>query len=100
MRAFDAVVMPFTSEGMLATGTVFDCIGAGVPAIICEWGYLREVLGEAGIRFGSTVAELTACVDGMSESALARARRATLALRDRYRWSDIGARTLAAFEEL
>ena len=99
MKAFDAVIMPFR-PGMLATGTVFDCIGAGVPAITSDWEYLAEVLGDAAIRFGSTAADLRTCIDGLSDVALARFRQATTALRDRYQWSDIGLRTLAALEEL
>jgi hypothetical protein len=100
MKAFDAIILPFKPKGMLATGTIFDCIGAGVPAIISEWEYLTEVLGEAGIRFGSTVADLSACIDTLPEPALVRSRQATVALRERYRWSDIGLRTLATFEQL
>jgi hypothetical protein len=61
---------------------------------------LTEVLGEAGIRFGSTVADLSACIDTLPEPALVRSRQATVALRERYRWSDIGLRTLATFEQL
>lgn len=100
MKAFDAIVLPFKPQGMLATGTIFDCIGAGVPPIISEWEYLTEVLGEAGIRFGSTVADLTARIDTLSEPELARSRQATVALRERYRWSAISLRTLAIFEGL
>jgi glycosyltransferase involved in cell wall biosynthesis len=100
MMAFDAVVLPFTTEGMLATGTVFDCIGAGVPAITSDWEYLADVLDGAGITYGSTATELTACIDSLTDEALARARDGLVALRDRYRWDDIARRTLAAFEEL
>ena len=100
MMAFDAVILPFLVEGMLATGTVFDCIGAGVPAITSDWTYLSEVLDGAGIRFGSTAADLTQCLDGVTEEDLNRSRRALVALRHRYRWADIAQRTLAAFEDL
>jgi glycosyltransferase involved in cell wall biosynthesis len=100
MMAFDGVILPFFAEGMLATGTVFDCIGAGVAAITSDWKYLSEVLDGAGIRFGSTAADLTRCLDGLTEEMLERSRHALVALRDRYRWADVAQTTLATFEEL
>jgi glycosyltransferase involved in cell wall biosynthesis len=99
MAAFDAVILPFIADGMVTTGTVFDCIGAAVPAIISDWGYLAEVLKGAGIRFGRTAADLTACLNSLTESALAKSRLAMVGLRDRYGWADIAERALAAFEE-
>jgi glycosyltransferase involved in cell wall biosynthesis len=100
MAAFDAIILPFITDGMVTTGTVFDSIGADVPAIISDWGYLAEVLDGAGIRFGSTATDLTACLDSLTESALAESRLAMVRLRDRYNWADLAGRTLAAFGEL
>ena len=42
MKAFDAIILPFKPKGMLATGTIFDCIGAGVPGIISGVGVLER----------------------------------------------------------
>jgi glycosyltransferase involved in cell wall biosynthesis len=100
MTAIDAVILPFASEGMLATGTVFDCIGSGVPAITSSWGYLREVLGSAAIEYGRSADDLSRCIDALTPEMLERARAATVKLRDLYQWEDIARRTLKEFEEL
>ena len=100
MAAFDGIIMPFALEGMLGTGTVFDCIGAGVPAITSRWGYLMEVLGGAAIVYGSSSRDLAQCIDGLTPAVLARARAATSSLQNRFCWDDIAHSTLRAFEGL
>ncbi|WP_439427697.1 hypothetical protein [Micromonospora sp. LA-10] len=100
MAAFDAIVLPFTSEGMLATGTVFDCIGSGTAALTSDWGFLREVLRDAGIRYGQTAQDLAACIDALTDERLAQARDAITELRRDYDWSVIAKQTLAAMEDL
>jgi len=68
----DALVLPFT-EGMLTTGTIGDAIGVGIPALCSSWGYLREAMGDAGIYYGDSREELTACIDGLTPEVLAAA---------------------------
>ncbi|BCB83711.1 glycosyltransferase family protein [Phytohabitans suffuscus] len=100
MKAYDAIVLPFTSEGMLATGTVFDCMGSGTPAITSGWGFLGEVLRGAGIRYGRTASDLAACIDSLTEGQLARACAAITALQADYDWTALARRTLEALEQL
>ncbi|AXH93542.1 glycosyltransferase [Micromonospora aurantiaca] len=100
MAAFDAIVLPFTSEGMLATGTVFDCIGGGTAALTSDWGFLNEVLGDVGIRYGRTANDLAACIDNLTDTRLTQARIAMTGLRRDYDWSAIAKQTLAAMEDL
>ncbi|MFF4557701.1 hypothetical protein [Streptomyces sp. NPDC001422] len=97
-QAFDAVVLAFAPSGMLATGTAFDCIGAGVPAITSEWEFLSEVFGGAGIPCGSSAASITGCLDELTHQRLADARRSVEALRPAYDWAGAAAKTLVAFE--
>jgi glycosyltransferase involved in cell wall biosynthesis len=100
MAAFDAIVLPFTSEGMLTTGTVFDCIGSGTAALTSHWEFLNQVLGDAAVRYGHTAEDLAACIDNLTDDRLANARSAVASLRDDYDWSAIALRTLAAMERL
>lgn len=99
-RAFDAVVLPFTRSGMLTTGTAFDCIASGVPAITSNWDFFDETFAGADIRFGSTVDDLAACIDELTDDRLAAARSATLALQPDYEWDTIADRTAAVLEEV
>jgi hypothetical protein len=45
LRTLDLLVFPFESNGMLGTGVAAEVIGAGLPALISNWAYLRETLG-------------------------------------------------------
>ena len=100
LAAYDALVLPFASAGMLTTGTAFDSIGAGVPAITSEWSFFDETFRGADIRYGSTVGELAATIDSLSNDDLERARQATLALRPDYDWATIADRTYAFLDDI
>ena len=78
LRSLDALVLPFAEGDMITTGTVGDVIGAGVPALVSGWGYLREALGAAGIPYGD---DLTGAIEALDRSALAAAASAARALR-------------------
>ena len=82
--SLDALVMPY-SEGMLTTGIVADAIGLGLASLVSDWGYLDEALGPAGIFYGSTVEELTACIDGLTNDELRSAGAAGSCKTSRYR---------------
>lgn len=99
MMAFDALVLPFTRPGMLTTGTAFDCIGAGVPAITSDWDFFDETFDGADIRFGNTAEGLTRIIDALTAEQLTGAAEATAALRPRFDWESIAERTLAVLEE-
>lgn len=78
LRSLDVLVLPFAEAAMITTGTTGDVIGAGVPALVSDWGYLRESLGDAGIPYGD---DLTAVIESLDVAALARAADAARALR-------------------
>ena len=60
---------------MLATGTLADAIGVGLPALVSDWPFLTEMLGDAGIRVGHTAAEIAAALDGAHARATRRGPR-------------------------
>lgn len=100
MMAYDALILPFTEPGMLTTGTAFDCIGAGVPAITSEWDFFDETFAGADIRFGNTAEELTRCLNELTAEDLASAAAATAARRPTFDWHSIAHRTLEVIEEI
>ena len=100
LAACDALALPFDPRGdMAATGTVFDAIGTGLPALCSTWDYLAEVLGDAALVVGDHPDEVAAALDALHDEHLERARRALLLRRDELTWDQIAARTLAVFED-
>jgi hypothetical protein len=76
LATIDVLALPLDGATYLTTGQVADAVGAGIPALISPWPYLREVLGDAGIAYGRTAADLTATLDALDDAALAPARAA------------------------
>jgi hypothetical protein len=101
LAACDAIALPFEPAGeMLATGTVFDAIGLGIPALVSDWPFLTETLGGAGIRVGHTAPEIAAALDALTGEALDAARHAMAALLPAYEWNAIADATFALFERV
>ena len=98
MKAYDAVILPFSPTGMLTTGTAFDCLGAGVPAITSDWEFFDETFAGADIRYGTTVEDLTRCLDQLTPEELDRSRRALVDRRPAFDWKPIAEQTLAVLE--
>ena len=98
MKAFDAVILPFAPTGMLTTGTAFDCLGAGVPAITSDWDFFDETFDGADIRYGSTVEDLARCLDELTAQELERSRQALIERRTAFDWESIAVQTLAVLE--
>ena len=99
MAAFDALVLPFAPHGMLTTGTAFDCIGAGVPAITSDWDFFDETFAGADIRYGATDDDLTRCIDGLTPDRLQASSDAMVERRPHFAWADIARRTVEVLEE-
>jgi hypothetical protein len=101
LAACDAIALPFDPGGdMLATGTVFDAVGLGIPALVSDWPFLTETLGAAGIPAGHTATDVATALDALTADDLARARDAMTALRPRYEWDGIADATFALFERV
>lgn len=100
LSACDVLALPFDPDGeMLATGTLADAIGVGMPVLASDWGFLTEYLGDARIGIGdaSVMAAKTA-IDALSPEAVARAAQAIVELQPRYEWSPIAHATFDALE--
>lgn len=78
LRSLDALVLPFAESDMITTGTTGDVIGAGIAALVSDWGYLAEALGDAGIPFGD---DLTATIEGLDRDRLSAAAGVARTLR-------------------
>jgi len=101
LAACDLLLLPFDPEGdMLATGTVFDALALGIPALVSDWGYLAETLGDAGIPAGHTAASITAALDALTPDAVARAAGVARERREELGWGPIAEQTLALFDRV
>lgn len=97
----DLVALPFDPDGeMLATGVAADVIGMGLGALVSEWGYLTEVLGDAGILMGHTVETMADALDGLTADAVATARAASRARQDACSWEAAADATAALFDRV
>jgi hypothetical protein len=97
LAGLDALVLPFAEGDMITTGTAGDVIGAGMAALVSDWGYLREALGEAGIPYGD---DLAGTIDRLDRGALDRAAAAALALRTACEPETVAAAHLRLFEAI
>jgi glycosyltransferase involved in cell wall biosynthesis len=86
LAVLDALVLPFDNGEMLTTGAVGDAVGAGLPSLVSDWPYLAEALGDAGIRYGSSAADLAHCIDTLDEGRLGAAAKAAVRLQEDYDW--------------
>ncbi len=101
LAACDAIALPFDPEGeMLATGTIADAIGLGIPALVSDWPYLTEMLGTAGIPAGHTSAQIATALDRLDRPTLDAAATAMAGLRDRFSWAPLARRTADLFERV
>ena len=80
---------------MLTTGLVGDVVGAGLPAIVSRWPYLRESLRDAGIAYADET-DLVEVLEGLSAEGLARAAAASRALGAPLDWARLAPRLLDA----
>jgi hypothetical protein len=76
LATIDVIALPLDGAIYLTTGQAADAVGAGIPALVSPWPYLREVLGGAGIPYGRTADDLTATLDALDDTTLAAARAA------------------------
>lgn len=97
LNAVDVVVLPF-DDGMLTTGVVGDVVGHGLPALISDWPYLVETLGDAAICAGRSEDDFVRAIESLSWDAVERARSACRQLQERYAPARIAAMTADLLE--
>jgi len=101
LACLDLLALPFDPEGdMLATGTAADALGVGIPALVSDWPFLTETLGDAGIPCGHTADAVRAALETLDADTVRRARAVARARRDELRWDRLAERTLACFEQV
>lgn len=100
LAVIDVLVMPFDDGEMLTTGTVGDAVGLGLPSLVSDWPYLAEALGDAGIRYGSSVSDLARCIDALGTEQLDRARKAAVRLQDDYDWNRLAEKHFELLEQV
>jgi glycosyltransferase involved in cell wall biosynthesis len=100
LAVIDVLVMPFDDGEMLTTGTVGDAIGLGLPSLVSDWPYLAEALGDAGIRYGSSVSDLSRAIDALDTQRLDRARSAAVRLQATCDWNRIAEKHFELLEQV
>lgn len=100
LAALDILVLPFANGRMLATGTVGDALALGLPSLISPWPFLSEMLGDAGLPYGSSASDLVNRIDRLTDGEVAAARAACVARRPQYDWAVVARAHLAVLEEL
>jgi glycosyltransferase involved in cell wall biosynthesis len=100
LATLDVLALPLDGASYLTTGQAADAVGAGLPALVSPWPYLREVLGDAAIPYGRTAADLTATIDALDDATLARARAAIPARREALDWAAAGEATWELLDEV
>lgn len=98
LRAVDVVLLPF-APGMLTTGSVADVVALGVPAVVSDWPFLTEVLGDAGIVYGAGEDALAACLAQLSTPQLHQSQNAMRRLRPAFDYTSLSALLLEALRE-
>jgi hypothetical protein len=100
LAAIDVLALPLDGGTYLTTGQVADAVGRGIPALVSPWPYLREVLGDAGIPYGRTAAELAATLEALDEHVLAPARAAVAERREALDWAVLAEPTWELLDEV
>jgi glycosyltransferase involved in cell wall biosynthesis len=97
----DLLALPFDPDGeMLATGTVADALGVGIPALVSDWPFLTETLGNAGIPCGHRPEAVRDALDGLDADRVAAAAVAARARRDELGWDHLAERTFVCLEDV
>lgn len=100
LSAIDVLVFPIQPGELLTSGVVGDAVAAGRPSLISDWNFLAETLGDAGITYGRTRENLTAALEQLSITALARAADAARRLQPIYARERVAEQLLDLLTEL
>jgi glycosyltransferase involved in cell wall biosynthesis len=100
LAACDALIAATSGDRYLTSGQVADAVGLGIPMIVPEWSFFREILGDAAIVYGSSEDDLHQCLERLSPADVSRASAAARALQPTYAWDQLAQQTLALFERL
>lgn len=100
LAAIDVLALPLRGGTYLTSGQPADAVAAGIPALVSDWPYLTEVLGDAAIPYGRTTADLTATLDALDDATVAGAAQASVDRRAALAWDTIAAETWDLLDEV
>ena len=101
LRAIDVFALPFRSDpSMLTTGLIAEIVALGRPALVSDWPYIAEVLGAAGIPYGSTRDDLTNCLNRLDQRTVEAAASASVCLQQQYKPRKAAEETLSFLQEV
>lgn len=96
----DALVVANEGPTYLTSGTYADAVGVGIPLIVNQWPFFREILGGAGLYFDGTAAGLTSLFDALTPESVRSAGLAAQALQPRYAWPTVAGQLLEFYNRL
>ncbi len=101
LAACDLVALPFDPDGeMLATGLVADVVGMGLGAMVSEWPYLAETIGDGSIACGHTAESVARAIDALTDEQIAASQRSSRARQTELAWPGLAATTFQLFEDV
>lgn len=101
VRAIDVFLLPFRAGySTLSTGTVMDAVALCKPMLVSDWPYFAEVVGEAGICYGNSREDLTACLNRLDTAALQTATEASTSLNKRTKFRHAAAELMSLLDEV
>jgi glycosyltransferase involved in cell wall biosynthesis len=98
LATLDVLAMPIEGGDYLTTGQFADAVGLGIPALVSDWPFLVEMLGDAAIVYGQGRDALERCLRELDAGQLERAAAASRALQPVYDWARIAERTFELLE--
>ncbi|MBW2060985.1 MAG: glycosyltransferase [Deltaproteobacteria bacterium] len=100
VRVCDALVCAHTGQTYLTSGQVADAVGVGIPMLVGEWGFFREIMGDAAWYFNGAESDLAQLFGHITSTDIEAGKRASTALQHKYSWPLAAAKTLALFKKL
>jgi len=100
LATLDVLAIPIEGGDYLTTGQFADAIGLGVPALVSDWPFLVEMLGDAAIVYGRGREAMERGLRDLDAARVAEATAAARALQPRFAWDRIAEETLALLESV
>ena len=100
VQVCDGLVAAHQGPSYLTSGLVADAVGMGIPMLVPNWEFYREILGKAGFEYDGSEGGLSALFAEITPTQLAAGKQAAVTLQDRYAWPKLARQTLALFAEL
>ncbi|MFW6286433.1 MAG: hypothetical protein ACOC29_00690 [Candidatus Sumerlaeota bacterium] len=100
VAACDALVCLQEGPSYLTSGQVADAIGKGIPMLVREWEFFREIMADAAFYCDGSVEGLAHLIEQLSQQDINKGKRAAENLQPAYTWSKLAEETLELFRKL